>query len=139
LIKGITDDIFNKVKGSLTVYGDGAVNINTADAIVLRGIGMTEELAAKIVHFRGESDNMTAANVFDNAAKITALLDKAESISGDENGKIGSLIASGRLSVISNNFSGQAAGNVGDKTRPDAARIAFVFDRKNNVIRYWRE
>jgi len=139
LIKGITAGVFAKVRDCLTLYGAGAVNVNTAGIPALRAIGMSEELAAKIVHFRGDNARQTAENVFDDPARIAALLMKKESISGEASGKISGLIAAGLLSVKSDNFSGVAAGNIGAAAKGGGAKIAFVFDRKNKVIRYWKE
>ena len=48
LVKGVTRDIFDKVKDRVTVYGTGQVNINTAGMRVLQSLGMSEELAEKI-------------------------------------------------------------------------------------------
>jgi general secretion pathway protein K len=140
LVKGVTRDVFDKTKKFLTVYGSGAVNINTSDGIVLRSLGMSEGLTAKVLRFRdnaGKSDG-TADSVFDDTSKIATLLTK-ESISAEESGKINSLIAARLLSVNSDNFSGVAIGKVGDGINARSARIDFVFDRKNNAIRYWRE
>jgi len=128
LIKGITTNLFDKIRDRVTIFGNGAVNINTADETVLRSIGMSEELAGKIARFREE-------NVFDDASKIAALLKEKESISDAETGKINSLIAASLLSVKSDNFGGVADGKIGAAS----SKIAFIFDRKDNVIRYWRE
>ena len=130
LVKGITPEIFNKIKPSLTIYGAGAVNINTADEVVLRSIGMSQELAGKIAHFRAPV-TADSANIFDDTSKITALLAKKESLSDEESGKISNLIGAGLLSVSSDNFGGISVCN--------SIKIAFIFDRKNNAIRYWRE
>ena len=140
LVSGMTDTIFNKIKSRITLYGDGAVNINTADEIVFRSIGMSEELAAKVVHFRGERAKMTPENIFDDPATITMHLKEKESISGTDDNKIQSLITARLLSVTSDNFGGIAVGNVGKKNSDRlSAKISFIFDRKKNIIRYWRE
>jgi len=135
----IDHELFDKVKGRLTIYGSGAVNINTADEIVLRSIGMSDELAAKIIRFRGDPGKMTDENVFQDPARISEMLAKKESLSGEESGEIGKLVGSGLLSVTSDNFGGTAVGNAGGKAQQGSARIAFIFDRKENVLRYWRE
>ena len=144
LVEGITEDIFDKVKTRLTVYGSGAVNINTADEMVLRSIGMSGELAGKIIHFResepskgGSADEIP--NYFDNTANIVNYLTKKESLSAEESGKISGIIARGLLSVTSDNFGGLAVGKAGNGPGGSGAKITFVFDRKNNVMRYWRE
>ncbi|MFQ5455528.1 MAG: type II secretion system minor pseudopilin GspK [Nitrospirota bacterium] len=51
LIKGITDKIFNEISPYLTVYGNGMVNINTSDSIILQSFSdnITEEMAENII------------------------------------------------------------------------------------------
>ena len=128
----------------LEIHGSGAVNINTADEMVLRSIGMSGELAGKIIHFResepskgGSADEIP--NYFDNTANIVNYLTKKESLSAEESGKISGIIARGLLSVTSDNFGGLAVGKAGNGPGGSGAKITFVFDRKNNVMRYWRE
>jgi len=142
LVKGVSRALFNKVKDHITIYGSGVVNINTAGAIVLRSLGLSEETAGMIVDFRSAktgNEGASSVNVFEDTAKITALLTEKGSLSTEESGKIGSLISKNLISVRSDNFSGIAIGKMGGNTSQAGSRIAFVFDRKNNAIRYWRE
>lgn len=132
LVKGMTKKVFDKVKDHATVYGDRAVNINTAGETVLRSLGMEDKLAQKIIRFR-------QTDVFEDTAQITGLLSKKESLSADESGKINNLVSSGLLSVNSDNFGGIAVGRVGKRPGSPEAKITFVFDRKNGALRYWRE
>ncbi len=142
LVKGVTRNVFDKIKDHVTLYGGGAVNINTAGPVALRSLGMSEELAEKIAHFRSsttEKDGKVTANVFDDTAKVAALLKENESISAEEGGIISDLIAKNLLSVNSDNFGATVYGGIGMASGPGAAKITFVFDRKNNALRYWRE
>jgi len=41
LVKGMNQDIFEKVRSLLTIYGDGKVNINTASSEALLALGLT--------------------------------------------------------------------------------------------------
>ncbi len=140
LVRDMTPDIFGKIKSYITIYGSGAVNINTADAAVLSSIGMGDELARKVAGFRSlkSEGGKDGADVtaFDDLGQVTALLVKKESISAEESAKISALIGSGQLTVNSDNFGGIAVGNAGGQA---GASIAFVFDRKNNAMRYWKE
>lgn len=135
LVKGMTRSIYGRLKGRVTLYGDGAVNINTAPRVTLLSLGMGDLLADKIMHFRAGG----AENIFDDTAAIETLLKEKESISAEESGIISNLIAKNLLSVNSDNFSAAAIGFIGKSSGPGAARIEFVFDRKNNALRYWRE
>ncbi len=153
LVEGVTPEIFNKIKTRATIYGNGAVNVNTADELVLRSLGMSEELAGKIAAFRArdtdklkeaEASGAAVQNYFDDASKIAALLAKKGSISDEESGKISSLTGSGLLSVKSDNFGGMAVDKTAGKTAGSSsssasAKITFIFDRKNDILRYWSE
>jgi general secretion pathway protein K len=65
LVRGMTDDVYNKIKDYLTVYGDGNININTADVIVLRCLSadITEDIARRIISYREK-------NRFENSADL---------------------------------------------------------------------
>jgi general secretion pathway protein K len=59
LVKGITPEILDKIKPYITVYGNGMVNINTANEIVLDALAgpAFEGLGKKIARYRqGEDD-----------------------------------------------------------------------------------
>jgi len=140
LVKGVTKEIFDKVKDRATIYGSGPVNINTADEAVLRCLGLSEDAAAKVVHFRQGPDRMEGTKddgVFTDPNNITAALAQKESMSGEETSKITHAISQGWLGICSENLRGTAVGRLSGK--PLAGRVTFVFNRKDNIIAYWRE
>ena len=55
LVKGISKDDFLLFKDSVTVYGTGKININTASKVVLVALGLDEEEANLILRFRREN------------------------------------------------------------------------------------
>ncbi|MFH1282001.1 MAG: hypothetical protein ABIH91_04740, partial [Candidatus Omnitrophota bacterium] len=55
LVKEITKDKFLLFKDLITVYGAGKVNINTVSKTVLMALGLDEEAANAILHFRREN------------------------------------------------------------------------------------
>ena len=57
LARGMTDEVYDKIKDYLTVYSDGRININTADSIVLRAISndITDDMAQRIISYRGKN------------------------------------------------------------------------------------
>jgi len=140
MVKGVTREIFDSVKDGITVYGAGAVNINTADARVLQGLGMDKKLVRKIIHFRRGSDGTEGTrddNVFKEAGAITKDLTKKERTTGSDNSLILRLVAGELLSVRSDNFKGRARGSM--KGRQGFLEIVFVYDRADNMIQYWDE
>ena len=56
LVKGITPEFFEKIKGNITVYGDGKVNANTAPAEVLTAVSARAELAEAVIEYRSGAD-----------------------------------------------------------------------------------
>jgi general secretion pathway protein K len=139
LVKGISREIFDKVRDNITVYGQGAVNINTAEKIVLESLGMSDALAEKIIHFRNGEDGAPGTeddNVFDNVSSIVDSLRKAEDLSQEEINQLGSVIGSGLISVASDNFTGKSTVRL--KNRPTLSSITFVFGR-DKKIKFWRE
>jgi len=139
LVKGINREIFSKVKDRITVYGQGAVNINTADKLVLESLGMSDALTEKIIHFRNGEDDIEATkddNVFTNVSSIVDDLRKVEDLSQEEINQLSSAIGSGLISVASDNFAGRTTGKL--KNRSALASIIFVFGR-DKKIKSWRE
>lgn len=140
LIKGVTEEIFNKVKDRLTVYGDGGVNVNTADELVLQSLGLDKELAGKIMEFRNGEDGKQATlddNAFEDTETIPATLNTYVKLSNSEVAELNKLFASGLLTVRSDNFTGKSFGQLAD-TR-GIALVTFVFNRKSKIIKYWRQ
>lgn len=137
-VGGVTPEMFDKIKDCITVYGEGAVNINTASLPVLVSLGMEDSLAERILKFRAGSgskqDGETPEGVFTDASPITDLLNKTESLSGDEIAQMQSVLP--LLGVRSNNFKGTIEGSYrGGKTE----KIVFVYDRKERIVKSWRE
>ena len=56
MVKGITDDIYRKIAPYLTVYGDGVINVNTADSLVLQSLdvegGIDQSIAGRLIENR---------------------------------------------------------------------------------------
>lgn len=56
LVEGITEEIYNKLKDFITVYGDGKVNLNTASVEVMKALGFREDLINGLLEFRAGPD-----------------------------------------------------------------------------------
>jgi type II secretory pathway component PulK len=137
LVEAMTRDIFNKIKSRVTVYGSGEVNINTADKLVLESLGISSDLAEKIIHFRIGTDGKEATsddNIFLATENIVNTLYNAEHLSRQEQNQLVNAVTSGLLCVRSNYFSGTSTG----KNNNDYYSIDFVFNRDKN-INFWRE
>lgn len=139
LVKGITPEIFDSVKRRITLYGTGAVNINTADVIVLQSIGMSDVLAGKVISFRKGADAIEATEddgIFDSISTVADKLDDAVGLTGEERLQLNDILAAGSISVASNNFMGYSIAKIHGENKP--MTVTFVFDR-DKAIKYWRE
>jgi type II secretory pathway component PulK len=79
LVKGMSEDIFTKIKKYITIYGDGRVNINTASGTVLLALGLSPEVVDKILNFRYGEDELegtTDGGIFDNLSEAALRLNK---------------------------------------------------------------
>jgi len=138
-VGGVTFEMFNKIKDYITIYGEGAVNVNTASVPVLVSLGIDKTLAEKIIKFRSESrpkkEGAVPESVFTDASLIPGLLNKAEPLSGDEAAQLQRIIP--LLDVLSDNFKGHVTGSYVHEGRSE--QIVFVYDRKERILKSWRE
>lgn len=140
-VKGVGPEIFNKVKDFITIYGDGTVNINTADSEVLQIIGIDKDVAEKIINMRGKSGaeqgSDTQAGGLTDADSIMEAINNEGGFSGGGVLGLQGAIGAGLLGSESYNFRGYASGRLAGKTR--SVIIEFVYDRSGKTIKYWRE
>lgn len=62
-VRGMTPEILEKARPYLRTYGNGVVNLNTAEAPVLRGVpGMTEPVVARILALRANGRRIESVN-----------------------------------------------------------------------------
>jgi general secretion pathway protein K len=135
-VRGMTREIFDASKEYLTVYGLGAVNINTCGTQVLRSLGASEDLAKKIIAYRKGPDGEEGTEddkVFDNISGVVQALSKSGGFSSQELSQVAGMIAAGSMTVRSDNFTGRSDGKTGNKIYG----ITFTFNR-NDVIKQWR-
>jgi hypothetical protein len=110
LVKGMTAEIYEKIKPFLTVYGSGQVNIKTAPREVLSALGFSPEAVEIIARYRAGVDGADGTaddNFFSSTGVIlTDLSTKGETpLDASQEVVLGSLLASSRLSVSSTVFS----------------------------------
>jgi type II secretory pathway component PulK len=136
LVKGVTPAVFDKVKDRLTIFGRGKVNINTADALALRGLGMSGLLAVKVVAYRNGDDGREATeddNVFQDTGSVAGTL---TGLSASETDELNALIAGDLMTTRSDYFRGSSSGR--PREGGAAATIDFIVNREEEVV-FWRE
>ena len=81
LVKGMNKQMYNKLIDFVTIYGDGAVNINTASGQVLEALGLADSLVDKILSVRrgkddidGTADDHVFLQTYDIAAEVNTVI-----------------------------------------------------------------
>ena len=161
LVKGMDEEIFEKLRGFITIFGEGSVNINTAQRQVFSALGIADELLEKIFLYRAgkdEKEDTKDDQIFDIPSNIVAQLSQYVSLSVDEVASLSNIVSRGLLTTYSYNFmvnSYAAMGGVrltGLGTQPAAGeeseaaavgrgsvkQITCVVNRKAQIL-YWHE
>lgn len=79
LVKDMTKELFSSARDTITIFGDGRININTAYKNVLSAIGMSSGLIDSIILFRSGDDRKEGTeddNIFDNTTTIQTELER---------------------------------------------------------------
>ncbi|OIO37158.1 MAG: hypothetical protein AUJ72_05070 [Candidatus Omnitrophica bacterium CG1_02_46_14] len=111
LIKGINREIFDKIRLSITSFGTGQVNINTASKEVLTALGLQDRTVDKIISYRygDDRDERTGDDrVFTDGSAIPAQLNKVTAIDMAEKTALETLISGGKLGTVSTHFMAQS-------------------------------
>ena len=135
LVRGMTPEIFEKVKPFITIYGTGVVNINTAPREVLLGLGMDDSLADKIMLFRVGPDGEPGTkddNVFIQPTGWDAELVKYVKMTNNDISLLNQMVAAGRLGINSRNFRIRSLGIVPRKQQ--ALEIEAVSDIDGKIL-----
>jgi len=106
-VKGMNNDILQKIKPYITIFGSGTVNINTTSRPVLEALGLGEPVIKKIIEFRCGEDAVEATAddfVFKNANAVVAELSQVFSLSPSEDAQLSNLIAQGAMATFSDTF-----------------------------------
>ncbi len=140
LVKGVTCELFSRVRPYLTVYGEGKVNINTASAPVLRCVArasgaddeVSSSLAGKIAAFTQSGRRFEEA---DDAA-VRRILKDAGGLTDKEGNVLSRIFV--RLKINSDYLRGSSYGMV-----PGGAKfgrvIEFVLRKADGSLVLWLE
>lgn len=137
LVKGFSDNVFEKIKDYVTIYGEGRVNINTTSEVVLFALGLDEDIAKKIILYRLGEDGVRGTlddNVFVLNAEIVPRLSQAFPFSASQVEQING-VAAQFLGVSSSNFSIRATARLNARNFLTVSSVV----KRNGKILYWRE
>lgn len=138
LVRGMTREAFEGLRGYISIYGSGRVNINTAPRGVLLALGLTERLAAKILLFRQGEDGVAGTaddNVFEATSKILPRLSQFSSLTDSEAAEL-SRVVDYSIVTSSDNFMIRSVARLKNRKNTSEARCVV---RKDGRILYWQE
>jgi type II secretory pathway component PulK len=138
LVKGITPDIFEKMKNYITIYGTGKVNPNTASKPVLLSVGFTEDIVDKIITVRSGDDRIWGNSddvFFDSPLSVAVKLNQFYALNEATQGQINAL-SDLYLSSTSSCFMAKSTATI--KNKKSFRSITSVFNKDGKVL-YWRE
>jgi type II secretory pathway component PulK len=139
LVHKMDQEIFDKLKYFVTIYGGGKVNINTAPKEVLLALGLNGRIVDDIMSFRKGPDMIAGTgddDIFLQAATIAPRLSQTIDLSPSDMGVLSNLVASGKLTTKSENFMIRSVGELDHKE--GKATIVAVAERTGQ-IKYWHE
>lgn len=139
LVHKMDQEIFDKLKYFVTIYGEGKVNINTAPKEALLALGLNSRLVEDILSFRRGADMISATSddeIFLQTATIVPRLSQLYDLSPSDISDLSNLVAEGKFTVKSENFMIHSVGQL--DTKKGQTTIVAVADRTGR-IKYWRE
>ena len=136
LVKGLTAEVFEKIRPFVTIYGNGRVNVNTAPRAVLYAMGFSAEAVAHIDRCRVGEDgkNGTADDTyFTSASQIpaTVMAVTGRELDVSQTVVLDGLIAADRVGVGSEYFSVTSRGVLASSGA--SADVEAVLDEKGRV------
>ncbi len=140
LVKGVTGELFSRVRAHLTVYGEGKVNLNTASVPVLSCVALASgadedvsiSMARKIVAFTNSGRQFEEPD----AASIRGILREAGGLTDKEDDALSRSF--GRLTINSDYLRGNSRGKVSVGAQFSRA-IEFVVRKTDGSIVFWSE
>ena len=138
LVKGLSQEIFEKIKGYITIYGEGKVNINTASRAVLLALGFDQGTVEEIISLRAATDRVSGTsddNIFEAVSDIVPKLSQAYHLSDSEITQISQLVEQ-NLTVYSNNFMIRSLAKLNNHR--NTLEVISVINRAGKIL-YWYE
>lgn len=139
LVPGITSGIFDLIKPYITVYGRGAVNINTASQEVLELMGLKKNLVEKVIEFRAGLDGRVQSNddinIEGNFEFFDALTKKVL-LSAEDKRTLEAFLSTGEVMTSSSMVIIDCYSSLVNKNK--RAIIECVCELNGKIV-YWRE
>lgn len=140
LVKGMTPEIYIKIKETITIYGSGKINFNTAPAPTLLALGASSNLIDKIYRFRAGNDGIlgtTDDNIVTNEGELINRLKVFAGLTLDEEQLLDALMLS--FTVKSICYRIKAKGTINNKKREILCIVRVASMTGAWQIIFWHE
>jgi general secretion pathway protein K len=137
LVKGVSAEIFSKLRRYVTIYGNGKININTAPRVILLSTGLNEDMVEKVLLFRSGEDGIMGSpddNIFEEPANIVPKISQHLRLSDSEIARI-TAIAERYFTTGSDYFMARCIAKLNNSSQ--AQELIIVVDRAGMIL-YWR-
>ncbi|MCX7661288.1 MAG: general secretion pathway protein GspK [Candidatus Omnitrophica bacterium] len=139
LVKDMDQETFTKIKEYLTIYGDGRININTTDPLILRALGIEKDLVDIIIEYRNGKDKLPFSsddNFFEGNIAILEKITSFKEIQPHQIERL-SLIIEKYLTTNSSIFNISSVCK--DKLHRKIAEVKAIVDREGKIISFRRD
>jgi type II secretory pathway component PulK len=140
LVRGVTEEVFDRLINYVTIYGNGTININTASWPVLTALGLDEEQAKMAETIRRGADGFDGTaddSFFNNSAELIQALVKTLGLNEEEQNQCRKSMESIPFITESKIFRMTSVARM--INRNENKSITCVFDTNGDKIVYWRE
>jgi general secretion pathway protein K len=137
LVRGMTGNVFERIKKYITIYGSGKININTAPPVVLAASGLSQELADKLVALRSGKDGISGSEddiSFNSPQEMSSRMSAEPGITEAQQLMLNAAVEQNVYSCRSTYFSGRLSAWL-KKNRP-ALEAECVFERDGTLVAY---
>jgi general secretion pathway protein K len=137
LVRGMDENVFKKIRNYITIYGNGKININTAQRPVLIAAGLSPETADLLEAFRNGKDGVpgtTDDGVFTDIGDLTAKLSAENRLSDAQLTELSTLAP--LSGVVSQYFTVTAVASLGRGVASQS--VTAVISARDGIV-YWSE
>ncbi|HQQ89377.1 MAG TPA: type II secretion system protein GspK [Oscillospiraceae bacterium] len=140
LVHKMDQEIFDKIRRFVTIYGEGMININTAPREVLLALGLTSRVVDDILRFRKGAAMIAGTGddeIFLQPATIVPRLSQVFDMAPSDISVLSNLVATDQFVTQSSHFTVRSVAKLDGKKGPTTTIIAVA--ERTGQIKYWRE
>lgn len=133
LVRGMTPEILERIRAQVTVFGEGAVNLNTADAAVLSALGLSPQGVDQLMGYRAGEDNVEETEDDRLLPSVSSVASEVgAAFPAEDASRLARLAEQKLVDVKSSAFAVSVLAQSGNEKYP--VTVSAVVDRKGNIL-----